>query len=80
MQYWRCSCGNFESFGTDSPAQCRVCDNCHTTLLKNADGSYLPALSHDIKLRYSQSTGKPKSRMCVRCFARFPLEESDKGV
>lgn len=48
MRYWKCSCGKYESFGSDGPRPCQVCDKCGTTMLKRADGTYVESEPHDL--------------------------------
>jgi hypothetical protein len=80
MRYWKCKCGAYESFGSDGPRPCQVCNKCGTTLLKRIDGSYIEAEPHDwvtetnIVTREGYDPIVKIKTYCLNCFQRKPEE------
>ena len=71
MQYYKCECGKREFWGSGmNPQPCEVCDECGTTMIKKLDGTYVDSMPHDYRQKYDVDTGKPKYRICNRCYGK----------
>jgi hypothetical protein len=68
MQYYRCKCGEAQAWGSMSPAPCRGCSKCNTTLETHPDYHRTPE-PHQFVTEYDANTGKPYRR-CERCLKR----------
>lgn len=79
MQYYRCKCGNLESWGSDGTTPCRACPKCGTTLAQHPDDHRQP-VPHKWQTQYDQNTGKPYE-ICRVCMNRREDVEplTDKG-
>jgi len=60
------------------PADCTVCPECGTTLLKTLDGEFVPPGEHDLVTKYDQNTGKPY-KLCRKCMKTFKNKGADDG-
>lgn len=72
MQYYRCKCGESESWGSIGPRQCDRCEKCGTTLNQSPEGHKEPE-PHEWVTQYNERTGKPYE-ICINCMKKKPVE------
>lgn len=75
MMHYRCKCGKSKAFGSDHPRPCQGCHECGTTLAMHPD-HHKAVEPHDLKLYYSQQTGKPSHYRCKLCMEKVALDDS----
>lgn len=68
MQYYRCKCGNLESWGSDGTTPCRSCPKCGTTLAQHPADHRKP-VPHQWQTLYDRNTGKPY-KVCRVCLTK----------
>ena len=76
MQYFRCKCGNLESWSSDGTTPCRACSKCGTTLAQHPDDHRTP-VPHQWQTQYDQNTGKP-FEFCRVCLTHRGLDEQSQ--
>ena len=81
MQYWKCKCGSYEAWGSDSPPLCGKCSKCGGSALKDSEGNYREPLPHDFSMVSDVETDeglKPLTR-CKYCYhTKKQLEKPEK--
>lgn len=72
MRYYRCKCGDAESWSSmGHPKACCGCKKCNTTLEEYPE-DHKPREEHDYSLtKYDTHTGKPY-KVCSKCYRDEP--------
>lgn len=73
MMYYRCRCGNLESWSSMGVARCNVCEKCNTIMASSPQG-HAESLPHEWNTitEINDFLGKrtiKKMTKCVRCYA-----------
>lgn len=68
MIYYRCKCGQCESWGSMPPARCNSCPTCGSNLATGPDEHREPE-SHQWFARYDEKTGEPYE-VCGNCLQK----------
>ena len=81
MRWYRCKCGSFTSFGSDSPAQCDYCPKCGSNLASS------PSLHRDPlphKFEYIEEVetdeGTKTLTSCIYCYRTRKQIELDNAT
>lgn len=77
MNRWTCECGKTTWVESGMPPRdCQGCDECGSTLSFNHKAMPVKKKNeHDLHIRYSEKTGKPKFYLCHTCWERIDLKD-----